>query len=92
MSDYKNTLNLPQTAFPMKASLAQREPQRLKRWQEQDLYGQIRQASRTSPMSSRMLTTHTEAASISSGFDEVTANGTMMNLRAVLAISIRFFR
>ena len=34
MSDYKDTLNLPQTAFPMKASLAQREPQRLKQWQE----------------------------------------------------------
>ncbi len=49
MSDYKNTLNLPQTEFPMKASLAQREPQRLKRWQEQDLYGQIREASAGKP-------------------------------------------
>jgi len=44
MSDYKTTLNLPQTDFPMKASLAQREPQRLKAWQENDLYGQIREA------------------------------------------------
>ena len=44
MSDYKSTLNLPQTDFPMKASLAQREPQRLKQWQEQDLYGQLRTA------------------------------------------------
>ncbi|MEM0952892.1 MAG: class I tRNA ligase family protein, partial [Pseudomonadota bacterium] len=44
MSDYKSTLNLPQTDFPMKASLAQREPQRLKQWQEQDLYGQLREA------------------------------------------------
>ncbi len=34
MTDYKDTLNLPQTSFPMKASLAQREPQRLKQWQE----------------------------------------------------------
>jgi isoleucyl-tRNA synthetase len=42
MSDYKNTLNLPSTDFPMKASLAQREPDMLKRWQAQDLYGQIR--------------------------------------------------
>jgi isoleucyl-tRNA synthetase len=49
MSDYKSTLNLPQTAFPMKASLAQREPQRLKQWQEMDLYGQIRQASAGRP-------------------------------------------
>ncbi len=44
MSDYKSTLNLPQTDFPMKASLAQREPQRLKQWQEQDIYGQLRKA------------------------------------------------
>jgi isoleucyl-tRNA synthetase len=43
MSDYKDTLNLPKTAFPMKASLAQREPQRLKQWQEIGLYEQIRQ-------------------------------------------------
>ena len=33
MSDYKDTLNLPMTDFPMKASLAQREPLRLKQWQ-----------------------------------------------------------
>src|SRR5210317_1711968 len=43
MSDYKDTLNLPKTAFPMKASLAQREPQRLKKWQDMDLYGKIRE-------------------------------------------------
>lgn len=36
--DYKATLNLPQTDFPMKANLAQREPQILARWQEQDIY------------------------------------------------------
>jgi len=44
MSDYKDSLNLPQTAFPMKASLAQREPQRIRQWQEMDLYGEIRAA------------------------------------------------
>jgi len=49
MSDYKDTLNLPHTAFPMKASLAQREPQRLKQWQEIDLYGKIREASAGRP-------------------------------------------
>ena len=36
MSEYKDTLNLPRTAFPMKASLSQREPQRLQQWQEMD--------------------------------------------------------
>ncbi len=49
MSDYKATLNLPQTAFPMKASLAQREPQRLKQWQEMGLYAKIREASAGKP-------------------------------------------
>lgn len=44
MTDYKATLNLPKTAFAMKANLAQREPQMLKQWQEQDLYGVIRAA------------------------------------------------
>ena len=41
--DYKKTLNLPNTAFPMKASLAQREPERLKKWTENGLYQKIRQ-------------------------------------------------
>ena len=46
MSDYKKTLNLPQTDFPMKANLAQREPERLARWEEAGLYRQIREARR----------------------------------------------
>lgn len=40
--DYKNTLNLPHTDFPMKANLATREPERLLSWQENDIYRQIR--------------------------------------------------
>ncbi len=36
MSDYKKSLNLPQTAFPMKANLAQREPKMLKHWEDID--------------------------------------------------------
>ncbi|MDB6125932.1 MAG: isoleucyl-tRNA synthetase [Pedosphaera sp.] len=39
--DYKNTLNLPQTDFPMKADLVTREPQRLEKWQATGLYEQI---------------------------------------------------
>jgi len=45
VADYKDTLNLPKTAFPMKANLAQREPRMLERWEEMDLYGRIRTAS-----------------------------------------------
>src|SRR3974377_2055725 len=39
--DYKNTLNLPQTGFPMKADLVAREPERLKKWQAAGLYERI---------------------------------------------------
>ncbi|MGR3319585.1 MAG: class I tRNA ligase family protein, partial [Candidatus Anammoxibacter sp.] len=42
--DYKNTLNLPKTKFPMKANLLEKEPQALKKWEKEDLYGQIRKA------------------------------------------------
>ena len=42
--DYKNTINLPKTDFPMKASLAQNEPAMLKQWQEMGLYDIIKQA------------------------------------------------
>ena len=41
--DYKNTLNLPQTAFPMKADLVLREPERLERWQSTHLYQKIQE-------------------------------------------------
>lgn len=49
MTDYKDTLNLPKTAFPMKASLAQREPARLKQWNKTGLYQKIRQVSAGRP-------------------------------------------
>ncbi|MBI4596852.1 MAG: isoleucine--tRNA ligase [Candidatus Omnitrophica bacterium] len=42
--DYKTTLNLPKTSFPMKADLPKREPQYLARWRDQDLHGHIRKA------------------------------------------------
>jgi isoleucyl-tRNA synthetase len=48
-SDLKSTLNLPRTTFPMKASLAQSEPARLRAWQERGLYAAVRQARRGRP-------------------------------------------
>src|SRR5882762_4349510 len=42
--DYKNTLNLPRTDFPMKADLVTREPDRLKKWEAAGLYQKIQQA------------------------------------------------
>lgn len=44
MSDYKHTLNLPETEFPMRGNLAQREPGMLKQWTEKGLYEKIRAA------------------------------------------------
>ena len=43
--DYSETLFLPQTDFPMRAGLPQREPEILKRWEEGDLYNQLRAAA-----------------------------------------------
>jgi len=43
--DYKQTVNLPQTNFPMKADLANREPAVLAWWNERDIYGQLRRAA-----------------------------------------------
>lgn len=46
MSDYKSTLNLPETGFPMRGDLAKREPGMLARWSDDDLYGIIRAAKK----------------------------------------------
>jgi len=47
--DYKNTINLPQTDFAMKASLAQREPGMLADWYKRDLYGHIQKSTADRP-------------------------------------------
>ena len=49
MTDYKATLNLPDTAFPMKAGLPQREPQILQRWDSIGLYGKLREIGKDRP-------------------------------------------
>ncbi|MEL0638307.1 isoleucine--tRNA ligase [Marinomonas sp. TI.3.20] len=46
MSDYKPTLNLPKTDFPMRGDLAKREPAMLKQWQDMDLYNKVREVSK----------------------------------------------
>ncbi|MEJ2041851.1 MAG: isoleucine--tRNA ligase [Reinekea sp.] len=45
MTDYKATLNLPQTDFPMRGDLAKREPKMLESWQQKGIYQKIRAAS-----------------------------------------------
>src|SRR5665647_3782538 len=47
--DYNKTLNLPDTKFPMRANLPEREPEQLKNWYEPDLYQQIRAARKGAP-------------------------------------------
>ncbi len=49
MADYKNTLNLTDTPFPMRGDLARREPQWVKEWQEKKLYKKIRQVAQGRP-------------------------------------------
>ena len=48
--DLKATINLPKTAFPMKAGLPQNEPKLLARWEEQKIYDQIRRERKGSPL------------------------------------------
>src|SRR5262245_33759187 len=47
MADYKDTLNLPETPFPMRGDLAKREPQWVKEWQEKGVYRRLRQIAKT---------------------------------------------
>jgi isoleucyl-tRNA synthetase len=49
MSDYKKTLNLPETSFPMKANLPQKEPARLEKWYKDELYQKIRTTFKGKP-------------------------------------------
>ena len=46
MTDYKNTLNLPETGFPMRGDLAKREPAMLQNWYDKELYRKIRSAKK----------------------------------------------
>ena len=43
MSDYRHTLNLPRTAFPMRGNLARREPEMLREWEDSGRYARIRE-------------------------------------------------
>ncbi len=49
MADYKSTLNMPDTPFPMRGDLARREPGWIKQWQEKQVYRKIREASHGRP-------------------------------------------
>ncbi|HET7832689.1 MAG TPA: isoleucine--tRNA ligase [Gallionella sp.] len=49
MTDYKNTLNLPDTPFPMRGDLAKREPQMVAKWQAQQRYQKVRAAKQGKP-------------------------------------------
>lgn len=46
MSDYKHTLNLPSTDFPMRGNLPAREPSRIAQWNDMNLYAKLREARR----------------------------------------------
>jgi isoleucyl-tRNA synthetase len=48
--NYKETLNLPRTEFPMKANLSLREPEILARWDAENIYAQIQEARKNEPL------------------------------------------
>jgi isoleucyl-tRNA synthetase len=48
--NYKDTLNLPKTEFPMKANLTTREPEILARWEKENVYEQIQEARKDDPL------------------------------------------
>ncbi len=48
--DYRETLNLPATKFKMKANLTQKEPEYLKKWQKEDLYATVQEATKDRPL------------------------------------------
>src|SRR3989339_1550120 len=48
--DYRDTLNLPQTGFNMKANLAQKEPLALKLWEKEGLYQRIQEKAKDKPL------------------------------------------
>ena len=44
LTDYKSTVFLPRTDFPMRGELPKREPEMLRRWEEMDLWARLREA------------------------------------------------
>ena len=62
MADWKDTLNLPRTDFPMKANLQTAEPQALARWKEMGLYERIREHGAADRSSSCTTGRHTRTA------------------------------
>src|SRR5678810_690322 len=50
MADYKDTLNLPETPFPMRGDLAKREPQWVSEWQEKGVYQRLRALAKGRPL------------------------------------------
>ncbi len=53
--DFKDTLNLPQTDFPMKANLSQREPEMLREWEDNHIYAKIQERNRDSSLGAYIL-------------------------------------
>ena len=47
MADYKDTLNLPETPFPMRGDLAKREPQWVREWNDKGVYKRLRAVARS---------------------------------------------
>ena len=62
MTDYKSTITLPQTDFPMKADLARREPAAVRRWEERGTYAKLRDEEHFPTLESLVEQIHRDAA------------------------------
>ena len=62
MPEWKDTVNLPRTGFPMKASLPTTEPEALARWAAMDLYGRIQARRKDAPTIAELVERFLEAA------------------------------
>ena len=85
MADYKNTLNLPDTAFPMRGDLAKREPDWVKQWQEGKLYERIRKAPRGGRSSSCTTVRRTPTATSTSATRSTRSSRTSSSRARALA-------
>ena len=65
--EYKTTLNLPKTDFPMRAGLPKREPEWLARWADMDVYGKLREKAKAETRSRCMMDRLTRTGICTSG-------------------------
>ena len=65
--DYKDTLNLPKTTFPMRGNLPQKEPVQVEKWEREDIHERMVEANRSVPNTSCTTVRRTPTSASTSG-------------------------